>query len=206
MNMKISYDMIAAAARELDVDPHTLDAVYRVESSQNGFLPSGKPRILFEGHIFWKELKKAGHPVETFDALSAKYPGVLYQKWTKNHYLGGEKEYGRLKTALEINRTAALASASWGCFQIMGMNYAACGFKSVEAFVEAQHESAASQLSSFCAFLKTNRLVPYLKKLDWSAFAKAYNGPEYKKNQYDQKLAQAYEQSRREHGIKNAKT
>jgi hypothetical protein len=32
-----------------------------------------------------------------------------------------------------------------------------------------------------------------LKKQDWAAFAKAYNGPGYKANKYDTKLAEAYQ-------------
>ena len=31
-----------------------------------------------------------------------------------------------------------------------------------------------------------------LRKKNWAAFAKAYNGPGYAKNQYDTKLAAAY--------------
>ena len=31
-----------------------------------------------------------------------------------------------------------------------------------------------------------------LQKQDWATFAKLYNGPAYKKNNYDSKLANAY--------------
>ena len=50
-------------------------------------------------------------------------------KWTKSHYEGGMGEYERLKKALAIHEKAAACSASWGLFQIMGFNYAACGCK-----------------------------------------------------------------------------
>jgi len=32
-----------------------------------------------------------------------------------------------------------------------------------------------------------------LQKKDWAGFAKKYNGPEYKKNNYDTKLKNAYD-------------
>jgi len=34
---------------------------------------------------------------------------------------------------------------------------------------------------------------PYLCTLDWEKFAYHYNGPAYAQNQYDQRLAKAYE-------------
>lgn len=61
----------------------------------------------------------------------------LYPKWEKGHYKGGMGEYDRLEQARKIHPEAADSSASWGMFQIMGFNYAACGKKSVESFVVA---------------------------------------------------------------------
>lgn len=60
---------------------------------------------------------------------------ILYPKWTKEHYTSGIREYDPWEQACKINREAADASASWGMFQIMGFNYAACGEESVESFV-----------------------------------------------------------------------
>ena len=55
---KIGWKEIVAAAKRLQIEPCALQAVCTVESSGQGFLPSGKPKILFEGHIFWRELAK----------------------------------------------------------------------------------------------------------------------------------------------------
>ena len=45
----------------LDCETATLRAVQEVESgSCQGFVAPGKPTILFEGHIFWAQLKKRG--------------------------------------------------------------------------------------------------------------------------------------------------
>ena len=196
MSRTITWDDLSQAAARLEVEPCAMRAVYSVEAAGNGFLPSGRPKILFEGHIFWKELKKRGADPA---ALCGAHPDLIYPKWVKTHYKGGEKEYDRLDRAESLNREAAWCSASWGAFQIMGFNFAACGYGSVDDFVQAQRESAAAQLAAFCGFISQARLVRHLKSLDWAAFARGYNGPGYAENKYDQKLKAAYENCKREH-------
>lgn len=184
---------IAEVAREINIEPCLITAVNNVESNGQGFLPSGKPKILFEGHIFWRELKKAGYSNEQLQELSRQHPSVLYRTWTRQYYSRNpEKEYDRLAEARAINDSAALASASWGAFQIMGMNYSLCGFSNVLDFVAAQESGEKAQLISFINFLKNNGLVEYLKNRDWAGFARRYNGPGYAQNKYDEKLARAY--------------
>jgi hypothetical protein len=189
---EVTEDDLRAAAAELEVEPRALDAVARVESAGSGFLEPGVPTILFEGHVFWRELKKAGIAPEAF---AAAHPSIVYPKWDKARYLGGKKEYDRLREAEGIHRTAALRSASWGAFQIMGFNYAACGFADVEAFVEAHKSSAAGQLRALGAFLRSQRLAGFLRDKNWAEFARRYNGPGYLQNRYDEKLHAAYVRS-----------
>lgn len=51
----------AAAAERLGTDVPSLRAVHEVETgSSNGFWAPGKPIILFEGHVFWKQLEQRG--------------------------------------------------------------------------------------------------------------------------------------------------
>ncbi|WP_034637490.1 N-acetylmuramidase family protein [Desulfovibrio cuneatus] len=185
----LTWEDITRAAADLGIEPCTMQAVCTVESAGNGFLPSGRAKILFEGHIFWRELKKRGVPPEDY---AEAHPTVLYPKWTKAHYLGGEKEHDRLNEAKNIQEEAALASASWGAFQIMGFNHAACGYATVREFVHAQEQDPITQLEAFCGFIRTNNLVRHLKNHDWAAFAKGYNGPGYGQNRYDEKLAGEY--------------
>jgi len=66
------------------------------------------------------------------------------------------------------------------------------GFATVEEYVEKMYESEYQQLLAFCSFLKGTGIVDPLRKKDWAAFARRYNGPGYKKNKYDVKLRQAY--------------
>jgi len=176
-------------AKDLKVKVAAVKAVYEVESSGRGFLTSGKPKILFEGHIFWKRLKVHGlNPLNLKDGNE----DVLYPKWTTKFYKGGEKEYDRLNKAKKIHKAAAMESASWGIFQIMGYHYKKVGYNSVEDYVKAMKKSERFHLMAFGKFIKSEGLVKHLKNKDWAKFARGYNGACYKKNKYDTKLAAAY--------------
>lgn len=187
----ITDDDFWRAAKLLDCEPAALKAVQMVETGgKGGFLSNDKPAILFEGHIFWKQLKAAGINPAT---VAKGNEDILYEKWTKSHYAGGVKEYDRLERARKINRTAADASASWGMFQIMGFNCPACGEKTVAGFVDAMCRSEVDQLLLSARFIYGNKvMLEALQKRNWAAFAKAYNGAAYAQNQYDVKLAAAY--------------
>lgn len=178
-------------ARLLDVEVAALKAVQQVETGgKGGFFSPGKPAILFEGHIFWNQLKKRNINPESH---VKENENILYPKWEKGHYKGGMGEYDRLEQARQINHEAADASASWGMFQIMGFNYAACGEKSVDSFVKAMCASECSQLILSARFIKQSGMLPALQAKDWAEFARRYNGPAYKENRYDEKLAKAYQ-------------
>lgn len=188
--MALSFSDIRKAAEAIGVEPCAVQAVVDVESGGSGFLPDGRTKILFEGHVFWKELQKRGIDPAP---LASKYPNVIYPKWDRSQYKGGATEWERLNTAALVNKEAALCSASYGLFQIMGFNHRAAGFDTVQAFVDAQKESEAKQLESFCAFMRSEGLVLFLVGRDWAGFARRYNGPGYAANQYDVKLRRAYE-------------
>lgn len=179
-------------AELLGCEPAALKAVQQVETGgRGGFFSLGKPAILFEGHIFWTQLKKRGSNPEDYVKGNEN---ILYPKWEKGHYKGGIGEYDRLEQARKINREAADASASWGMFQIMGFNYAACGEESIESFVRSMCESEFKQLLLTANFIKKNsQMLQALQARDWVVFAKCYNGPAYAQNRYDVKLEVAYQ-------------
>lgn len=170
----------ARAAAALGCVPAAVRAVVEVES-KGGFLPDGRVRLLFERHkfsAFTGHAYDADHP-----AVSARQPGG---------YLGNAREYDRLDEALSLDRQAALKSASWGAFQIMGFNHAAAGFADVETFVAAMVSGHAAQLDAFVAFVHTAGVATALAAQDWPAFARGYNGPAYARFAYDTKIAAAF--------------
>lgn len=182
-------------ANSFQLELATVKAVNEVESSGKGFLLSGKPKILFEGHIFWKELERRGiNPNSYYNSNTAN---VLYKSWTKQHYVGGEGEYLRLQKAMQLGSgqsfiDAANASASWGCFQIMGFHALPLGYSNIDEFVRKMNLNEGEHLKAFGQFLKANHLISYLQNKNWEEFAKRYNGTSYKVNKYDTKLAAAY--------------
>ena len=172
------------AAFDLCVETAAIKAVAEVESNGDGFLPNGYPKILFEGHLFSK------YTLGVFDKLE---PTISYPKWTKEHYLGGQKEYDRLHIATALNRDSALKATSWGKFQILGANHKDSGYDRVSMFVHDMHISEKEHLKAFINIIRNWSLIEALKYHKWEIFARRYNGPGYKKNQYDTKIAEAYE-------------
>lgn len=183
---------IAEIARENGIHPAALLAVKLVESgTKSGFLDSGKPQILFEGHVFYKYLKANVKSLD-MNKLCAQYPNIVYPKWNKSKYLGGEKEWTRLEQARQINAKYANYAASWGMFQVMGFNYKTCGCKTINEFVEKMCASQEQQLLLTLNFLKNSNLIVPLQKRQWATFAKGYNGPGFAQNKYHIKLQAAY--------------
>jgi hypothetical protein len=123
-----------------------------------------------------------------FDATN---PDLSTAIWVRN-YAGNAAEYDRLRAAMALDRTAALKSASWGMFQILGVNHAAAGFADVEDFVQAQLDSEGAHLDAFANFVVHQRLDAALRERRWADFAFQYNGPSYEENRYDAKMASAY--------------
>ena len=183
---------IAEIARENGIHPAALLAVKLVESgTKSGFLDSGKPQILFEGHVFYKYLKAVIKSLD-MNELCVKYPNIVYPKRDKSKYLGGEKEWTRLEQARQINVKYANYAASWGMFQVMGFNYKNCGCKNIYEFVEKMSASQEQQLLLTLNFLKKSNLIVPLQKRQWATFAKGYNGPCFAQNRYHIKLQAAY--------------
>ena len=183
-------------SKKYNLELASVKAVNEVESSGKGFLVNGKPKILFEGHVFWQQLKNRGINPESL--LNSNNKDVLYKKWTKAFYQGGVKEYDRLNKAIAIKndpkvKEAALASASWGCFQIMGYHAISLGYASVQVFVDKMYLHEREHLNAFGKFLEVNKIITYLQNKNWPKVAEKYNGPDYRVNKYDEKLKKAYE-------------
>lgn len=193
MKDKLTNEMIKDLANRLGIEPALLKAVQIVEAAgRDGFLSDGRPQILFEGHIMYKEFHKK-FPDRDLAYLCKKFSTVFYPKWDKSKYFGGLGEYKRLELAKEIDEECALKATSWGMFQIMGFNHNLCGCQDVFDFVHKMSESHEKQLELMYYFMNNSGCLKELKEKDWAGFAKKYNGPGYAQNAYDQKLRNAYE-------------
>ena len=180
----LSADDVVATATALGCEPAAVWAVCDVESAGSGFLPDTRPRLLFEAHVFGR---LTGHRYDD------EHPNVSAPAWDRSLYgAAGAHQYDRLAEAVALDRAAALEAASWGLFQILGLNYAQCGFTGVEDYVAAMCRSAAQQLAAFGEFCRRGGLDRFLCAQDWVRFALRYNGPAEADNGYDEKLAAAY--------------
>lgn len=191
-------------AKENDVEVAAIKAVADVESGGQGFGKDGRPIICFEPHIFWQQLVARkidpykfavmDRPGSAFKVKNPLYLDILYQKWGERPYLKTQAErYQQLDRASIIDRSAALASASWGKFQIMGFNYSACGCKTLQEFINKMWQGGEdAHLDLFMTYIKNENLLKFLRMKAWPNFAKLYNGPSYQKNNYDGRLKSAY--------------
>lgn len=180
---------IEKAAARLGVPIASIKAVNAVESAGSGFLPDGRPKILFERHVMYRQL--AAHGIDA-DLAALKSPAIVNQK--RGGYIGNAGEYSRLAAAKQIHPQSALESCSWGQFQIMGYHWTALGYDSIDKFADAMASSEGLQLDAFIRFIEADpALLKALKAKKWSDFARLYNGPAYKENLYDVKLARAFE-------------
>lgn len=179
------------AATTLRVPVAAIRAFAEVESRGAGFLMDDRPVILFERHVFRRQLIAHGASLARVTDLDKARPDLCNKD--PGGYGSKTAEWERLAEAIKINRTAALESCSWGAFQVMGFNWKRCGYASVQDLVNAMYKSSAAHLDSFVRYIQSDaRLHKALQAQDWPECARLYNGKNFKINQYDTKLAAAF--------------
>lgn len=169
---------------QIGVGEDELHAVIEVEARGSGFDSEGRLSMLFEPHVFYREL---GPGVERDRAVAQ---GLAYKSWGERSY--PKDSYPRLLAAIEINEDAALRSASWGLPQMMGFNAQLVGFASARAMVEAFADDEDVQLQAMVDYIVAAGLDDELRRHDWAGFAKGYNGPGYATHGYHTKLGASF--------------
>jgi hypothetical protein len=172
----LSPDGMAAVASSLSVGVQEVWAVLNVETSGCGFLPDRRPQILYERHVFHRLTNGRFDDGDLSDPSAGGYGA------------GGAHQYDRLTAAMNLDREAALQSASWGLGQILGENFKVAGFASVDEMVQAMSDTEDAQLTAVGSFILDNRLDRVLAAHDWASFARGYNGPAFAINHYDVRL------------------
>ena len=171
-------------ARGLGVEVAAIRAVAEAESPRGPFLPDGRPSILFERHYFRRLTDGA------FDASNPDLSGPARRAGQYGTYT---RQWDRFDEASRLNRRAAIESASWGRFQVMGENWRAAGYASADAFA-ADANTEQGQLRQFVGYMRGRPgALEALRDRDWAAFARAYNGPNYRQNAYDTRMREYYE-------------
>jgi hypothetical protein len=183
--LKLVASDFEAAAKELGVETAAVHAVAFVEAGgRTGFDAHSRPKILFETHHFRANTK--GVYNKTHPALTAPFNSKLQQASYKLD------QWTVIREAFELDPEAAVMSASWGMFQVLGSNAKDCGWQTIEQFVTDMFYSEGQHMRAFLGFCRANHLTKYLDKQQWASFARGYNGPNYAKYAYDTKMANAY--------------
>lgn len=176
--------IVRRLAGQYGVDERLALAVLAIESGGAGFY-NGDLVTRFEPHVFldrfhalFRQRFKVGEPQWDGNQHRVNNGGA----WMQFH---GDQVYERVaqRLAAQIGREAAFEAASYGAGQIMGFNYALCGYDSAEAMVAAFSESEEAQIKAVFEYFRNRKddtgrsALDCLRAGDLVGFAVLYNGP-----------------------------
>lgn len=196
-----SNEAFRQAALTLQCEEAAIRAVAEVESGPYGaFLQNEEgqpPVILFERHKF--DRHTTGKYRGAVFSTDPKYKRYAIISWpARGGYGPVSVQHAKLQAAVKLDQNGALCSASYGLFQILGENYAQCGYDSVQEMVNDAWRSVDDHLKMFVRFiLADRRLLNALRGLDFRTFKRVYNGRA--ENGYEVKMQQAYLRQRSIH-------
>lgn len=173
-------DLLVVASR-LGCTTKQIRAVAAVESGGGAYDTEGRPKILFERHLF-DRFTDGAHSICAWS--NPKGGGYAEDSWQK------------LENAACADATAAFKATSWGKFQVLGMHSDALGYASPLDMAYSTVTAEAAHYEMLARYLEKNGLVKAIRALstnaaDNVAFAKGYNGAGYLKFDYHNKLARA---------------
>ena len=177
-------------AIEKNIEPEALLAIAEVESAGRIFAKingRNEPLIRFEGHYFYRLLPTAKRNIAVTRGLASSSAGRI-----KNPYTQAAR-WRLLKKCEAIDRDAALQSVSWGIGQVMAIHWRWLGYASVDALVAAVRSGVEGQVALMLRYIEKAKLTEFIEQHDWAAFARAYNGPAYKRLGYHLKITEAYQ-------------
>ena len=172
---------IGILATRLGCTTKQLRAVSKVESGGAAYDKQGRPKILFERHLFHR-FTGGRFPLSPFN--QPKGGGYNEDSWDK------------LTRAACLDPGSAFAAVSWGKFQVLGMHWDVLTYPSALELAYSTVTGEAAHYELLARFIEANSLNSPLKRLSTRAadnvdFARRYNGPAFRKFAYDDKLAAA---------------
>lgn len=180
---------VTAHARKLGCEEAALLAVIEVESAGKVFAKvngRNEPLIRFEGHYFDRRLSGSKRTRARAAGLANPKAGAVANPPSQ------AERWRMLDRAIEIDAKAALESVSLGLGQVMGAHWAWLGYASVDEMVNVARSGVPGQIELMVRYIDKAGLTAALRRRDWRAFAKGYNGPGYAKWGYHTKMAKAY--------------
>ncbi|WP_051590804.1 N-acetylmuramidase family protein, partial [Flavobacterium daejeonense] len=180
---KISKNYLLNVADENNVLAGNILAVYNVETGGQAFTSDGTPKVLFERHHF---SKLTNHIYDNSNPNISGPKRVRYGSYSDNLIY--------LKEAFALNPVAAIKSASFGAFQILGSNYQLAGYSNMDDFYNDMiSTNADTHLEAFIQYVINRGILDDLQNENWDGFAKGYNGQYYNSpgsasKDYDKKM------------------
>lgn len=193
----VTSDQILNIAKTLgDTNQKRIMAVAKVESAGSSYTNDGLVKILWERHLFYRQVKK-----------------VIYFAGYKNQYIshpdfGGytmdinnnkiNDSWEKLSYAVCTDVDAAIQSISIGKFQVLGKYYKEMGYKQPIDMLWDASRSESSHYNMLANYiLKVANLKNAFLRISANPetcrdFAKGYNGSMYAKYDYHTKIASAY--------------
>jgi uncharacterized protein YgiM (DUF1202 family) len=185
---------------EKSLDVACAIAVICVESSGKGFEQNNDGRMIirFENHKFWKYWGKAQPEFfrQHFKSDGQKsWKGHQFrarstEPWSSFHGTQA-KEWQVFDFARTLDERAAMMSISMGASQIMGFNYEAIGYLSVQSMFDKFSKSIDAHFEGLFDFC-TPSMLENLRKLEFEDFAARYNG-NGQKEKYGRWIQQHYQ-------------
>ncbi len=174
-------DDIAAIATMLGCSVKQVRAVAKVESAGSGFDTVGRPKMLYERHLFHR-------------LTNGKWSTASFSNGVPGGY--SDDSWAKLGDACAHDPEAAFSACSWGKFQVLGTHWSKLGYDSP---FELAHTCVSNELAHYtllARYVRTFGLTGAIRRLstdpaDCRDFASGYNGPGYKRFSYDKKLAEA---------------
>ncbi|WP_082143735.1 N-acetylmuramidase domain-containing protein [Nitratireductor soli] len=188
----IDRQVLAAAktaARRLGCETAALVAAIEVESAGRVYAVvagHNEPLIRIEGHYFDRRLTGATRDKARRAGLAHPNAGVV-----KNPP-GQSERWAMLNRMIAIDAVAALESTSWGVGQVMGAHWQWLGYGAVDDLVNVARAGVTGQIELMVRYIEKAGLTGALKRRDWAAFARGYNGRDFARHGYHTKLAAAY--------------
>jgi hypothetical protein len=167
----------------INVGEDEIHAFMEVEANGSGFDAQGRPKALFEPHVFYRNLSGE-------ERQRAVDEGLAYARWRRGNY--PTDSFPRIKAAMRINQAAALKATSWGATQILGENYRMVGYATVEDMVSAFMDDEENHLEAMVNFLIASGIDDDLREHRWEIVARVYNGPKYAEHNYHGRMAAAF--------------
>lgn len=182
-------DFLKELAKKYNVPFEALLAIIEVESNGVKFAiinDKKEPIIRYEGHYFDRLCDPSVREKARLAGVSSPKVGAIKNPAKQ------ENRWALVKKAASFDINAAYESCSYGVGQVMGSNWKNLGYSSMAAFLSKARNGLFGQVELMLQFIIYNKLDDELRNLDWSGFARGYNGSGYKKNNYHLKLEKAY--------------